>query len=417
MLFGQAGAALATMLSYMFIASALGAEAFGKWAAIQAVVLVLIQFFTFNTGKAFIHYAERLKQTDYADYFQHKLARLCFLLDLTSSLLACLSAYFLIPYLPHWLEIKAEEVFYAQLYALTAIGTLSHLPIAILQFYQKFSKVAWFIALNSGLRLISLVVCFFLLPKEDHFSGFLLVWAVFEVFIPIIFLISASHFIPKHKKYLSYSVLEKCPNFFGFIIKTSLNAFVRLFPKDGDILLTGLLLGPAAAGILRIIKQLSSIVMRIIDPFTQAFFPEINKLVVQKQLNDLRKLNRTTLKYCIIISLFFWLGFTIFGYPILLLIGEDYTQSYIALVIFTAGASVMTLSAPLSPLGLALGIPGKLLINQTIAVLAYILSIFWLHSLLQLNGISISYLIFSITWTSLMFFTVFKKLSLWSPSQ
>jgi O-antigen/teichoic acid export membrane protein len=147
------------------------------------------------------------------------------------------------------------------------------------------------------------------------------------------------------------------------------------------------------------------------QPLYKVIYPELTKLW---ELGKLVEFGQTIRQFSIYASIFgavTWLAFflapnTVIYYTV----GEEYYDSIPTLLFYLAGVVLSVGTFPLTPALLAMGKATETFNVLLISTVVYFCSFFLMINEIGLLGAGISYLIFYIVWSTLMFFKIKKFL-------
>lgn len=142
-----------------------------------------------------------------------------------------------------------------------------------------------------------------------------------------------------------------------FAFSANLSATAILIFRESEVLWVGYFLSSAAAGYYKVAYTIISLFSVPADPLILTVYPEINRLIVQKnwpRLRDvLQKVTRLSFGYNLILGL----GMILFGHWIMWVYGEQYTAAYPALMALLVGMVFNYTLFWNRPLLLSLGLP------------------------------------------------------------
>lgn len=368
-------AGITSLFTVIIIARELGVGDFGRFATLQATIAVIMSIASFQSHRAFVPYASRFleqgKELDVA-----RLARLGYLFDGVSSAIGVSIAIVSMPLLVEWIGADSDIVFMAQLYCFSILVSLSRMGEAILQVLNRFGIYGFcqFTVAITRLLVLALLDMMGLLD----ISSALVAWMVIDLCGVVLMSIVAhngllSRGIPSPFKVGAAGILTENPKLLRTIFINNVHESIRMATRDGDVVVFSFIAGPAAAGMLRIVKQISGILMRLADPFAQPLFPELSRLFARGEKREMVMVMKHFSAYGMALSFVIILLAAFIGEAFISLIfGSQYVQIYLALIIHLVGTMLGVVSLPLWPALMAMEKPGKLFVSLLISSTVYI---------------------------------------------
>jgi len=150
--------------------------------------------------------------------------------------------------------------------------------------------------------------------------------------------------------------IQDPPSLLKYFAFSNLISSIRLSTGELDIITIGGVIGVAGAGMFRIAKLFSSILIKIFDPLYDTIYPELSKLCAARKIKEFFTLSiRTGITtggstYLIV------LGFILFGGHILhSTVGSQYLPIYSTMIIYMVAVVIAIITIRLTPAALALG--------------------------------------------------------------
>ena len=166
---------------------------------------------------------------------------------------------------------------------------------AILQVGDQFRKLAFINFLQSLLTAIWIVILFF---SGGNLFQVLLAYLAGKFLYGVgIFLLG----INTMRKIIgplwwrtTFSKLENIKGLLKFAFSTNISSTLNLFIRDSEVLWVGYFLSPLYAGYYKFSVAVINAVILPVSQFITVTYPQINKKVISKQWNDLKRLLRST---------------------------------------------------------------------------------------------------------------------------
>jgi O-antigen/teichoic acid export membrane protein len=144
---------------------------------------------------------------------------------------------------------------------------------------------------------------------------------------------------------------------FKFAFSSNLSATAILVFRESEILWVGYFLTSEAAGFYKAAYAIVSLLAVPANPFILTTYPEINKLVVQKNWARLKDFLKKITTVSAALNLALAAVFALFGKWLLSIYGEQYTAAYPALIALLVGFTFNYILFWNRPLLLSLGLP------------------------------------------------------------
>lgn len=159
------------------------------------------------------------------------------------------------------------------------------------------------------------------------------------------------------------NLLPDLPGLIRFAISTNLSSTINMVIRDSEVLWVGFFCNPTQAGWFKFSVGLINIVRMPVMPFITTTFPEISRLVAQKEWSRLRLLLRRTSGIAAAWMGACAVGFALLGYPALAWLKQGvYLPSYASTLILLVGYAVADIFFWNRPLLLAFNRPNDPLV-------------------------------------------------------
>ena len=147
---------------------------------------------------------------------------------------------------------------------------------------------------------------------------------------------------------------------------------VDLIPKHGAVVLAGLLMGPAEAGLLRLARQFSTLLAKPAGLIRQVVFPDLTRSWNQGN-SDFKLIVSRTAMLAGGLGLFFVLAGHFFGEDLLRsLIGEEFVAAAPVLTLLLLASTFDLTAASLRTAAYAIGHAGKVLRVYALSAVVYV---------------------------------------------
>ncbi len=397
---GNAIAALIGLAALALTARALGPEALGILALIEAYVRLVDRLARPEPWQALIKYGAAAFEQDRGRDFR-SLIKFGTLLDLGGALLASLVALGGVLLAQMWFGWNAATMEMAALYSLSLQLRLAATPIAVLRLFDRFAVFAWLEAGCSSLRLVLVVLAW---AGSAGIWAFLMLNVIVQIARNFTLLVLAWRELSRRGfgdflRAPLRGVTKRCPGIWNFIWTLNLAVLIRKSTREVDTLLVGSLLDPAAVGLYTVAKRLGDAALKIGVPIQQAIFPDVARLWARGQAARMRK---TVLQ----VNLF---SGALAGVVLLvvaaqaerllaLTVGRQFTAAAASLVLQMGAATLALGGIALRPALLSMGLQRQHLYSVVFATLAFYSCLLVGLPSLGLIGASLAHVVLNGVW-------------------
>jgi O-antigen/teichoic acid export membrane protein len=189
----------------------------------------------------------------------------------------------------------------------------------------------------------------------------------------------------------------------SFVWSTNLNAAIRMFARDLDVMLIGGIIGSTAVSFYKIAKQFSTMLAQLSEPLYQAIYPELTKLWTNRENDNFKTLMIKSSMTAGILSLVVWVFFLFLGTEIITMIfSKTYLPSYPILIWYMLGVVVAIWGFTLQPAMLAMGKPQISFWIHLCSTIVYFILLVSLVTCYGIVGAALAYLFYYFVWSSSM---------------
>ncbi len=370
---GRGIAGLLSVASIALAAHALPVAQFGLIILLHTYVKVVKGFLNFRTFEAIVRFGVPL-QEDGNETGLKSLLRTSMTIDFGSSLLAALIGVAAVPLAAQFLHWDDQLTQWAWFYVLILLTTCVNTTSGILRLYDRFDALGVQFTVQPAVRLLLVSLAWMF---DGGMFAFLLAWGFAycagNIYMFLRGLVELKEHLstPFFQGFRLREIREHDREFWSFIGVIYWQTNLDLIPKQVSTLLAGNLLGPAAAGMFRIAREISTILGRPAALLRDVLFPDLTR-AWRSDESGFKKLQfRTSLiagSAGLLIVVFAW--FT--GEYLLALIGEDYVPAAPLLTLLLLAASFELASAPLRASAYAMGKATALLRIHMVGICFYI---------------------------------------------
>jgi len=405
LLAGSAGASLLALATNVLAARRLGPSDFGYLVLLSTYTFsIIFGLVSFQSSQAIIHYGARALVGDRQEDFK-SLIKFGFILDVSSAVIGAVIGAASVYFYGRWKNLDPAILTISVIFALGVLSRFSGTAVAALKLFNRFDLAAFQQAGAAAARLIGIAI---LHVRRAGLFWFLIIWLATEIIGYLaLFILGWTEMHRRGIRHILKSSLKgitiKFPGIWRFFITSNLHMTLRVGVRELDIMLVGGILGTAAAGTYKIVRQFAKALGKVDDAMNQAIYPDLAKNWALGDMARFRKLLRNPALLMGSLGVIAWLGFLVLGRPILrLTVGPSFADSYVPILVYLAGVVIAMATFHFQSILLAMGHPGDIFRVTLWSMLVYFLSMFWLAKALNILGASIAYLGFQTLWSAWM---------------
>ena len=374
---GQGIAAVFTLLATVLMANALPVEEFGLVILLHTYVLAVRGALNFRTYEVIVRFGVPLHENGENEGLK-QLFHTTTLIDIVSGVLATVvgvSAAALAGSFLHWDE---QTIKLASLYALVMLTTVSNTPNGVLRLYDRFDALSIFYMVGPGVRIIGVSIAWL---TDADMQVYIAIWGAAFV------LENSWLFIRGHmelKKQLAgpfwkemswrggnWQAINQTPREFRhFMSVLYWQTNIDLLPKHMAVLLAGSLLGPAAAGMFRLARDVSSLLTKPAMMLREVLFPDLTR-IVHNEAEGFFELGYRAVRMAGAVGLLLVLLSIPGAGPLLGLVGPEYTQASTLMTLLLLAATFELASSPLRAAAYAMGRVAPVLRIHILGIVIY----------------------------------------------
>ena len=351
------------LASFALIARGLGPLEFGYFALLQTHIALLTGLMTVQSNQAVIQFGvKHLSSGDTAKF--QSLIKAGALVDLGGALAAMGLAILLAPLLADFLEWDARIVFYAQVFAPAALAAAMATPRGMLRLFGLFGVLARQTVVTPGCRLLGSAIVF---AMDGPLPFYLAAWLIAAyVGSGVMIWKGWSHAAARGLLdgfSLGWRDLGRgSPGLWRFMLVSHVYSTLALVPNHLATYLVGGMLGPAAAGLFKVAREVATALGKPVDLLNQALYPDLARLALAKEwrqllLAILRAASLTSAVALLFVALVFGFGDLL----IATVFAPEFRAAAPVLSLLVMGAALSMAVFPAEPTLYALGRPDLLL--------------------------------------------------------
>ena len=370
---GKALGQAASLVSVGVLTRELGPEQFGVLAVIRTVATVTEAYANFNTWQAVIRYGAAAiaggRRTDV-----ERIIKLAMVIDVVTAALAAIviaGIAFLIPRVFGW---SWHESVLCAFYALTVLSRTAGTCDGIYRICDAYRTQAIGDTLQATAPMVAVIIA---AVMHGGLDGAMIALICGEVVGNVIdmgfaFYVAAQHGYGGWRRASLAGVRTRFPGILHFILATNGQLTVRKTQGELDMIIVGSMLGRAASGLFKLVKQLGKIPGLVFMPFEQVLFAELSRSAAAHDYVAFRRLLRRFTAVVLLGSLALWGVASLLAGPLVHIIaGARFAAVVPAFRIYLLGMAFLVVNAPTQRALIALGRPGVVLLSDlvTLAIL------------------------------------------------
>ncbi|MEV5022673.1 lipopolysaccharide biosynthesis protein [Sphingobium sp. LMA1-1-1.1] len=380
-LLGGKGVGAVLSLAYLAIVTrTLGVADFGRFALVLSAANVIQTLVSFDSWQIVVRYGQPHLASGEGDAL-NRVLRFCILIDLGSAVAGGLIAAFIILAFGPLMELSAGMGWQTWIFCMVMMITIRSSPTGVLRLFDRFDSGAFAETMIPVGRMIGAGLAWVLMPD---ITGFLIAWGAAELLCAISYwwlaLRVGGKMLGSWRAGRTLDARGENPGIVGFLTATNLQTTLSSVGQQVAVLVVGLFVGPAGAGLYRLANQLANSLTKISSLLSRSIFVELSRTHSSHGHEALGTLFRRTNRLAlvagaVIIALILTIGHPLLGliagkaflpaYPLLLLLGiaaciDLVGVSYRPLLMATDRAS-LSLRITLVSTGLLLGMQAALL--------------------------------------------------------
>jgi O-antigen/teichoic acid export membrane protein len=381
---GKAANAVLSLVVLAVAARALGPEGLGRLVLLQSLVQLVAELVKFQSWQGVVRFG-----TARPDDFD-RIVSFSLLLDLAAALVGTavlvLGGGWLARRLGWPDDVAALVPFYATALLALVPGTAQ----GVLRLFDRFDWLAVQSASANAVRLIGALAAWGL---GGGLESFALVWWLAALAAGVLPFVPAWR-LRRVRPVWPAGIRIAHPGILRFFCLTSANSIIALAPGHLAALIIGTLLGPAAAGLFRVAKQVADAAAKPADFLAQALYPEAARLAADGKG---AKLRAVLLRLGMVSAVVGGAALAViagFGETLVVLVaGRDFSGAVVVMAWLAAAAAVAMAASPAEPTLIALGQAGGVVVAKGAAALLHVVLLAVLVPLSGLTGAGMAALV------------------------
>jgi O-antigen/teichoic acid export membrane protein len=371
---GKLVMSLAGLVTMALLAHHLGAVAFGVVAMIRTFVGIVEQYANFNTWQAIIKFGTEAIATERTADVK-RIIKLGVVIDLATAGIAAVviaGVAFAVPTAFDWSTTEAAACAF---YGVTVVTRVVGASDGIFRICDAYRAQA----ISSSISACALMAATAIAVALDaNFTGCVVSLVIGEVVGNVVITLS-SFKVARDRGYGGWHKATLAgtrtvfPGILRFMLATNGQLTVKKTSSELDMMIVGVMLGKASAGLFRVIKQLGTIPGRIFMPFEQVVFTELARAAAAHDYRTFMRLLRRFSALVAIGSFVVWIIAALASEPLIVLVaGDEFAPAASGFRWYLFAMVLLIANAPILRALVALGRPGTLFWFElaTLAILA-----------------------------------------------
>ncbi len=391
-------ASLIGVVSFVVVTRALGPSQFGALVLVYTFGNAMTRLCGFQTWETIIRFSARENAASEDDGRTSAVFRFGWLLDVLSCAVAAVLMVILTGLAAELFNWSDQVRGAVPWYAVAVAASITGAPTAALRYFNRFDLIAW---QRISAALVRLVIMLLVVVIEPTFTGFLVGWIVSHVVGHVLLIVLGLSVQRGNGLTFSGStpvreVVDR--EVWRFLGASKANNVIRVF-RELDAQIVAAFVDEAAAGLLRVARQLAAIVVRFVDAFFEAIYPDLADLAAKGEIALFRKFIRNVSVQVGVVTLLPLVGFIFLGEWFLnLVFGTAYAPAYVTACVLFGGLVAWGFAQPLAPGLMALGAPGKLFVVNLVATCVYLVVLLVLTPDLSHVGAALAMASLHVSW-------------------
>ena len=354
-LLGGKGVGAVLSLAYLAIVTrTLGVTDFGRFTLVLSAATVIKTLVSFESWQIVVRYGQPHLATENHDAL-NRVLRFCILIDLASAAVGGLIAASIVLAFGGLLELPPGMGWQAWLFCMVMLITIRSSPTGVLRLFDRFDSAALAETMIPVGRMAGALAAWMLNPG---ITGFLIAWAVAELLCAAAYwwlaLRVGGQKLGSWRAGRAWSARSENPGIVGFLTATNLQTTLSSIGMQVAVLIVGLFVGPAGAGLYRLANQLAQSLTKISTLLSRSIFVELSRTQASHGVDELRTLFRRTNRLALIAGAVIIALILTIGHPLLgLIAGAEFLPAYPLLVLLGIAACIDLVGVSYRPLLMA----------------------------------------------------------------
>lgn len=281
LLSGDAGARIISLVSLTLTIRTVGPELFGILVVAETYAKLVDRIFNFQAWTGIISFGARALRAGDVPALRWYIS-VGFGLDVLTSLVSFLCAFFLAPVIGGFLKWDGSVIDAVQYYSFLVLFNFTGTAVGILRLTEKFYLLAWQRIFYAVLKLIAVSLCWFL---KANFLWFIFAW-MFSEALGYLFVVASAFATVIKKKWLKArqdhaSTEYPTKPFITFVLWSNLSSTIDIPTKFLDMFIVSSLVSFEAAAVYKVFQQIGHVLKKPTEPFYQVVYPHFSNDVAK----------------------------------------------------------------------------------------------------------------------------------------
>lgn len=364
-LLGGKGVGAVLSLAYLAIVTrTLGVADFGRFALVLSAATVIKTVVSFDSWQIIVRYGQAHLEQGRGDAL-NRVLRFCILIDLASAVAGGAIAAGIILLFGDLLELPPGMGWQAWAFCMVMMITIRSSPTGILRLFDRFDSAAFAETMIPVGRMIGAVVAWVAMPT---ISGYLIAWGLAELLCAVAYWWLALRVgrgqLGSWAAGSGWDARRENPGIVGFLTATNLQTTLASVGQQVAVLIVGLFVGPAGAGLYRLANQLANSLTKISGLLSRSIFVELSRTqtmqgtatqgTVTQGTDALHALFRRTNRLALVAGAVIIALIATIGHPLLgLVAGKAFLPAYPLLLLLGVAACIELVGVSYRPLLMA----------------------------------------------------------------
>ncbi|KEQ55257.1 lipopolysaccharide biosynthesis protein [Sphingobium chlorophenolicum] len=354
-LLGGKGVGAVLSLAYLAIVTrTLGVADFGRFALVLSASGLIQTLVSFDSWQIVVRYGQPHLASGNGDAL-NRVLRFCILIDLGSAVAGGLVAGFIILVFGPLMQLSAEMGWQAWIFCMVMMITIRSSPMGVLRLFDRFDSGAFAETMIPVGRMIGAGLAWILMPG---ITGFLIAWGAAELLCAVSYwwlaLRLGGEKLGNWRAGSAWDARAENPGIVSFLTATNLQTTLSSVGQQVAVLVVGLFVGPAGAGLYRLANQLANSLTKISGLLSRSIFVELSRTHSSHGHEALGTLFRRTNRLAMIAGAAIIALILTIGHPLLgLIAGREFLPAYPLLLLLGIAACIDLVGVSYRPLLMA----------------------------------------------------------------
>ena len=386
----QGIAAVASLLTLVILNATLGTGPLGSLLVAVTIFFTLRTLLTLQSWPALLKRAVELEQQENLPALA-TLFKSYWMLDVISGAVSAGVGFLLLPWFAEWLEWEPALLIGAGWFIWVLLISWLNVPLAVIRMYSAQNALALSFIIAPCLQLLAAITLW--LVGETEPAIYYPWWAAsYGIEAVILFILGYRILARAGVKHWVTAPVQFRRQGLTTAWWTNISKSLNVVVLQVDIILVSVIISMEAVTIYRFLKQVGTLISRLVDPVFQSSFADLMRIGTAPGPESAEEFRRATLIFgCISVPLCFLASISS---PVWLSIifGPEQIYLWSTVVIFMLAIGVSSTFVAIHPLAIGLGFARVTPLIQVCSYTLFLTGMFWLGKPYGLIGVVSSYL-------------------------